>query len=277
MSAGVGSSKVLRKVASGDVTSSHITIYYDGGCTRPYIEASAHMVSSKSSYAITESATYLGTGGATLGAMQVIEEALETGSKLSVHGIGTFTPHNGAPIVHLGLSCAIPDGSSVPPPFVCEGGIAQKFPRLGVSLGSVTPITLTLKAASANQYVVNFASSHSTMERDASGALSIETTANSLLTVTGGGTAFTSDATKGTAGRFALFPPTPTGWTITDAATKDTFAISVTNNATRQLRGSVTTASGKTLATLSVDRSGTGVITYGHGTTHPVTNWLLSG
>jgi hypothetical protein len=277
MSAGTGSSKVLRKVTSGDVTDSKITIYYDGACKHPYIEANAHMVSTNSAYAITESAVYFGTKGAALGVLRVTEDAVGAGSKLSVHGTGTFAPHDGAPVVHLGLSCSIPSGSNVPPPFVCEGGIAQMFPRLGVSLGSVTPITLTLKAAGANQYIVNFASSRSTMEKDASGSLSIGTTSNSLLQVTGGGTTFTSDATTGTAGRFALFPPTPTGWTITDSATGVVFAISVLNNATRQLRGSVMTTTGKSLATLNVDRSGTGSITYANGATDSITNWLLSG
>jgi hypothetical protein len=278
MTAGIGSSKILRRVTSGDVTGSLITIYYNGACTHPYIEANAHMVSTGSTYAITESATYIGTTGTTLGLLRVTEDAAISGSKISVHGTGTFAPHDGAPVVHLGLSCAIPGGSSnVPPPFVCEGGIAQMFPNLGVSLGSVTPITLTLKAAPADQYIVNFASSRSTMESDTSGALSIGTMSNSLLRVTGGGTTFTSDTTTGTAGRFALFPPTPTGWTITDPATTTVFSITVLNNASRQLKGSVTTTAGKRLATITVDRSGTGSISYAHGATDSITNWLLSG
>jgi hypothetical protein len=277
MSAGTGSSKVVRRAVSGDVTGSAITIYYGPACTHPYIEATAHMVSTDTTDAITEDATYIGTSGATLGLLHVAEDAVTSASHLSVHGTGTFTPHDGAPVVHLGLSCAIPEGSNIPPPFVCEGGIAQTFPKLGVSLGSVTPITLTLKAAGSDQYVVHFASSHSTMERGAAGALSIGTTATSLLRVSPGGTTFTSDATTGIAGRFALFPPTPTGWTITDRATKVMFTISVLNNSTRQLHGSVTTPSGKKLAQLNVDRSGTGSITYEGGATDPITNWLLSG
>jgi hypothetical protein len=277
MSAGTGSSKVVRRVVSGDVTASMITIYYGAGCTHPYIEANAHLVGTETTDAITEDATYIGTSGETLGLLRVTEAAVTSASHLSVHGTGTFTPHDGAPVVHLGLSCAIPEGSNVPPPFVCEGGIAQTFPALGVSLGSVTPITLTLKAAGAEQYVVHFASSHSTMERGAADVLSIGTTANSLLRVTSGGTLFTSDATTGIAGRFALFPPTPTGWTITDRATKVIFTISVLNNSSRQLHGLVTTVSGKKLAQLNVDRSGTGSITYSGGATDAITNWLLSG
>jgi hypothetical protein len=276
MSAGTGSSKVLRRVVSGDVTGSTITIYYDAACTHPYIEANVHMISSSSTDAITEVATYVGTSGAALGTLRVSEDAVTSASHLLVHGTGTFAPHDGAPVVHLGLSCAIPTGGNVPPPFVCEGGIAQTFPSLGVSLGSVTPITLTLKAAGADQYVVHFASSRSTMERGASGALSIGTTASSLLRVTGG-TMFTSDATAGIAGRFALFPPTPTGWTITDHATNVKFVIAVLNNSSRQLHGSVATTSGKKLAQLNVDRSGTGSIIYDGGASDPITNWLLSG
>jgi hypothetical protein len=64
---------------------------------------------------------------------------------------------------------------------------------------------------------------------------------------------------------------------ITDRATKLVFAISVLNNASRQLKGSVTTSSGKTLATLNVDRSGTGSISYMGGSTDPITSWMMSG
>lgn len=276
LSTGTGSSKILRRAVSGDVTGALISIYYDTACRHPYIEANAHVVSSKSSYVVTEKADYLGTTGAPLGLLRVVEAAVTSASSVVVHGTGTFTPHDGAPVVHLGLACAIPAGN-VPPPFPCEGGIAQTFPQLGVSLGSVTPITLTLKAAGSDQYVVHFASTRSTMMRAAPGALSIGTTANSQLRVTGAGTTFTTDATTGTAGRFALFPPTPTGWTITDQATQLIFTISVLNNASRQLNGSVTTTSGKELATLHVDRSGTGSIAYGGGTTDAITGWMLSG
>jgi hypothetical protein len=276
LSTGTGSSKILRRVVSGAVTGALISIYYDTACRHPYIEANAHVVSSNSSYVINEDAEYLATTGGPLGQLRVVEAAVSTASRVVVHGTGTFTPHDGAPVVHLGLTCAIPAGN-VPPPFPCEGGIAQTFPQLGVSLGSVTPITLTLKAVGSDQYVVHFASTRSTMVRAAPGALSIGTTANSQLRVTGDGATFTTDATTGTAGRFALFPPTPTGWTITDQATQLIFSISVLNNASRQLNGSVTTTSGKELATLHVDRSGTGFITYGAGVTDPITGWMLSG
>jgi hypothetical protein len=275
--AGTGSSKTVRSVMSGAVTSSMITIYYDAACTHPYIEAKARMVKTGSKYAITEAAKYIGTAGAALGLLQVTEVADLSGSTIVVIGTGTFAPHSGAPVVHLGLTCAIPGSNNVPPPFGCEGGIAQTFPELGVSLGSVTPITLTLKAAGTGQYVVHFASSRSTMERGAPGALSIGTTANSQLRVTGTGTPFTTDVTTGIAGRFALFPPTPTHWTIVDRATRVIFEISVLNNASRQLEGLVKSSSGKKLASLSVDRSGTGSITYSGGATYPITNWLLSG
>src|ERR1700677_217447 len=112
MTSGIGSSKILRRVTSGDVTASLITIYYNGACTHPYIEANAHMVSTGSTYAITESADYLGTTGDALGLLRVTEDAVISDSKISVHGTGAFTPHDGAPVVHLGLSCALPGGAA---------------------------------------------------------------------------------------------------------------------------------------------------------------------
>lgn len=278
MSSGSGSSKTVRSVTSGDVTSSAITIYYDAACAHPYIEATARIVKTSSTDVVSEVATYIGPTGAELGRLQLTEEAVMSTSTVGVHGTGTFSPRDGAPSVHLGLACTIPNSSAtVPPPFVCEGGIAQTFPHLGVSLGSVTPITLRLKQAGANDISVNFASSHSTMKRDKPGALSIGTTSNSQLRVTGGGTLVTSDVTSGTAGGFALFPPTPTGWTVTDRAKKVVFSISVLNDATRQLEGVVTSTSGKKLAHIKVDRSGTGTISYVGGATDAITSWLLSG
>jgi hypothetical protein len=62
---------------------------------------------------------------------------------------------------------------------------------------------------------------------------------------------------------------------VTDA--KDGTAFTLNLVSTTQLTGTVTTAAGATLATVSLDASGSGTITYSAGGSAPVTNWTLGG
>jgi hypothetical protein len=278
---GVGSSKVLHETNAGQVATVDVDVYYDTKCAHPYVEADAKVTSSITKglfgFSITETAVYLGTAGARLGSLTLTESAKEAASGvLDLVGTGRFTPKSGAPAVSLGLTCAVPASRGTPRPFPCSGGIAQSFPKLGVSTGSVTPLTLTLKAIGSDQYKVSFAGSKSTLETGRVGALSIATKSGQLV-IKGKGTVVGTDTTSGQAGEFVLFPPTPTKWAITDKAHKTRFSVSVLNNASRKLSGSVATTSGRSLARFSLDRSGTGTFTYVGGSTVRVTNWLLAG
>ena len=124
LEAGTGSSKVLQRSTTGNVTTTSVDVYYDPSCAQPYIEAAAQLTSTPATSTIstTETATYRGPGGATLGTLQlsesaVIAEASGENSDQTVDGTGTFTPHDGGPVVSLGLECGIPAGSQTPPPF----------------------------------------------------------------------------------------------------------------------------------------------------------------
>jgi hypothetical protein len=189
-------------------------------------------------------------------------------------------PGGGAVPVDLGLECDLSDVNTQKRHYVapCEGGVAQDFPELSRSLASVTPLKLRLKATGHNNFSVSFAGTKSHMATGKLGALSITEPTDSSLGIGGRHRAFFNSAqTQGFASQFSLFPPTPTGWSIADAANDAQFETSVVDDTTRDSKGTVTQIStGDVLASFSVDQSGTGSITYSDGTTEPVTSWLLA-
>jgi hypothetical protein len=91
-----------------------------------------------------------------------------------------------------------------------------------------------------------------------------------------GGTAFTSTVASGGAAGFELFPPTPTAWTLIDGAHDAQIQISVDDDATRNLTVKITRIStGSTLASGTLDQSGSGTITWSDGSAAMVVNWVL--
>ena len=285
LAAGTGSSKLLQRSTTGSVTTADVDLYYDGSCAQPYIEAAATMTTSTATetISISESATYLGPAGATLGVLALKESVVFAGtsgatSSTTVDGTGTFTAQDGAPPVSLGLACQIPAGSSTPPPFVCSGAVAQAFPALGLSLASVAPLTISLTPIAGggdDDASVAFSGTQSTSESGAAGALSITTPTPTTFAIAGTGTAMPDNTTSGHAALFALFSPAPTGWSVTDATDGTVFTVNLVS--TTQLTGTVTSAAGATLARLSLDASGSGTITYSGGASAPVSNWTLGG
>jgi hypothetical protein len=274
---GGGSVKTLSSVkTSPKIIDSTVDIYFDTACQHPYIEAVATVTGSADVASVTETATYLGLQGQTLGSLSLSESATDSTKKKSLVliGLGHFTPQNGAPVVDLGLTCTFRDSKAMTVP--CEGGVAQDFPALNLSLASVTPLVLT-GTKTGKVTSINFAGKTSDMQTDAAGSLSITTPTASSLGIGGGGTAYGSAVTKGHAARFELFPPTPTHWTIVDKTHDAKFSLQVVSNATRDVKATVTTiSSGATLATITADQSGTGSIAYSDGTTAAITSWLLA-
>jgi hypothetical protein len=286
LDAGTGSSKVLQASTSGNVTTADVDVYYDASCSQPYIEAAATLTTAVAgTTTITETATYLGPSGTTLGVLALNESVVFTVvsgniTSITVDGTGTFTPHDGGPVVSLGLECGIPSSSATPPPFVCSGAVEQPFPALGRSLASIAPLTITLTPISgggSGDYSVAFSGAQSTSESGATGALSLTTPTSTTFAIAGAGTAMASNTTSGHAALFALFSPAPTGWTVTDATDGITFSLTITNTTSGALTGSVTSAAGKSLAQLTLDESGSGTITYSGGSSAAVTSWTLGG
>jgi hypothetical protein len=264
-----------RKTAGGTTPPMDFSIYYDGACTRPYMQEHVTVFTSNAGLShIVAATTYLGPTGTTLGTMNFDESAnlSVSGSFLvgSIYGLSTFTPANGAPTVSMGLNCALSANISVP----CQGGIVQNLPALGKSIGSVTSITLTPTDTSGSG-PVTFAGT-SVLTTGNLGTLTLTAPQPLSLVVQGGTPYGTSSATGGEAA-FSLFPPTPTGWTLSDPGHDQVFTINVASNTVRNLVGTITRIStGAVLASLALDQSGTGTITYSDGTVAAVTSWTLA-
>lgn len=252
-----------------------VTVYYDTGCNQPYIVANPLTIAASSdgsSFAVAETATYHGLNGTDIGAMTIDETAhADDSGQLNVYGLGIFIPVSGARIpVQLGLYCGFATATTA----LCAGGIAQDFPALGVAIGAVTPLTLTVASGTATG-PVTFTGGGSTVSGPTGSLTLTNPSPNSL--VIRGGTVYTSTASNGGAAAFALFPPTPTAWSLNDTAHDRQFQISVVDNTARNLTFTITTLrGGKPLAKGALDQSGSGTITYSDGTTAVITNWTLA-
>ncbi len=270
-----GSEQVISlTVVSPNVTDIDAAIYYDNACTRQYLRTVAVVTGSSTGSSTVETVTATGPTGAALGTLS-LNETLTAGGKFDqVTQTGTFTPASGAPVASLGRTCKIPvlpTGATAKAP--CELGIAQDFPSLGLSLASVTPLTLTIGTAAP--LPVTLSGKGATLETGALGALSIIAPTADTLGIAGTGTAYGTDKTAGKVAAFTLFPPTPTHWRVTDAGNAAVFTLALTSDATHDWKGHVASTTGGTvLAKFTLDESGTGTITYQGGTKAAVTSWL---
>ena len=270
--------------ASGET----VTVYYDTGCTKPYIFAqptNGNLGNSSNGGVvvdISETATYYGLSGAVIGTLTLNETAEDSSAgAVNVFGLGIFTPA-GSPHtpVQLGLYCAF--ASSTATTAQCGGGIAQNFPALGLAIGAVTPLAITLSApppflqlATPTTGGVTFVGGGPAVTGPIGSLTLLNPTPTALIIQ--GGTAYASTTSSGGAAAFSLFPPTPTSWTVTDSFHDQKFQISVVNNTTRNLNLTVVqTSTGSTLATGSVDQSGSGTITYSDGSVAAITSWTLA-
>ena len=262
--------KPLDGGGSVEKTGSVVTVYYDSACTQPYIATSPNTKKTIISEGLTlaETATYYGLSGTTLGTLTLNETAEIGASATNVYGLGVFQPAAAGGIpVQLGLYCAVSPGSGS-----CGGGIAQDFPLLGVAIGGVTPLSLSVSGLNDP---VTFTGGGSVVTGPI-GSLTLTNPSPTSLVIQGG-QPFATTTASGGAASFSLFPPTPTAWTLTDSAHDQKFQISVVSNTTRDLTVAITQLStGSPLATGSLDQSGSGTITWSDGTATAVTNWTLA-
>jgi len=255
-----------------------VTVYFDNSCTRPYISTgpgtTINQNDNGNGAAISETATYYGLTGSVIGVI-TLNEAVVIGDNqttpptgTNLYGLGVFTPASGAKTpVQVGVYCVFGATNTVP----CAGGIAQDFPALGLAIGAVTPLNLAV--GSTVTAPVPFTGGGTAV----TGPLASLTLTNPNPTslVVQGGTDFATTTASGSSGAFELFPPTPTSWTLTDTAHDEEFQIALAN--TRDLNITITQVStNETLATGTIDQSGSGSIKYSDGTTVAITNWTLS-
>lgn len=83
-------------------------------------------------------------------------------------------------------------------------------------------------------------------------------------------------ADAGIAASFMPLPPMPTGWTVTDAVDDQIFTISLVDGITHNYAGAVKRINiGATLATFTLDQSGSSTITCSDGSTASITTWIV--
>jgi sugar lactone lactonase YvrE len=145
--------------------------------------------------------------------------------------------------------------------------------QANTTLISTDGVTWTLQNTIPGEgQLLRYSSTGSSVVIGPLGGLKMTAPTVSTLAITGG-TAYGSATFQGYAGDLAVFIPTPTGWTATDKAHNQQFQIAETSSHT--FTGSITQISpSKTLATFTIDRSGTGTITYSDGSKAAVTNFL---
>ena len=246
------------------------TIFYDAACTKPYLTAVAAVNPNDAGATASATVTYTGATGAALGVLTTSATASFKGSGVNLEGTGTFTRTGLAP-VSLGLACQSVSDTVLN----CQGGVAQDFADVGHSLGSITPLQLTVGADTSQP--ISFQGSGSSTAVAALGALRIVSPDSATLSIQGATPTTGATTTLGQAGGFVLFPPTPTGWTVADTAGDVSFAINVVDNTSRALAATVTQLSTKkVLATLALDQSGTGTITYAGQKPAAVASWMLT-
>jgi hypothetical protein len=274
-----GGGGVLWEVAGSGTA----TVYYGSDCTHPYLVANlTGSLGTSSGYQIkiSETATYYGLNGTSIGTLTLNETALDAGA-VTVNGLGIFTPASGSQTpVQLGLYCQF--SSTTATGAQCAGGIAQDFPALGLAIGAVTPLTLTLPGPTSLFQLMGNPTGALTFTGGGTavsgpiGSLKLTNPEPTTLAIEGG-TSYASTTASGSAGAFSLFPPTPTSWMLTDSAHDQQLQISVASNTIRNLTLTITrTTTGATLATGALDQSGTGTITYSDGSVAVITNWTLA-
>ena len=276
----------------------HVQIFFDSLCHSLFIDETATLISLSATTALYSFPATLsvyskaGAKAATLTLANKISKPNTTDIKLA--GTGTLTPTGTTAKIAIGLNCQIPFNDSLstkladavghsavvapsatPPRNInCVEGVAQNFPLIGKSVASVTPLTLHLVTTGNITKVTFQQTTPAKLSIGAPNALSIALNASGVVLVTGAHTAYGTDSLTGQAADFILFPPTPTFWSIVDAGHNAKFSIAVTDNATRKLAGKVTAASGApTLATIAVDQSGTGTITYSNAVKQAISAW----
>ena len=285
LSAGRGSPAAC---TSTDGTSSYdspalnvATVYYDANCTRQYIAANITNYVDLPSGGINmdETATYYGLGGTPMGSMTINLNGLIGTDNVELFGLGVFTPATGAGTkVHLGLHCYVNvnlvAGGTLTLP--CIGAVEQDLPALGVAVGSVTSLSLVITQGSGGQTAsTSFTGGGSTFSGPI-GSISLQNPSPAQFIVQGGA-AFGATTGSGTAAAFSLFPPTPTGWTISDIAHDLRLQITVLDNLTRSLSLTITQVStSKVMVSGIIDQSGTGTIHYSDGSSATITNWAVA-
>jgi hypothetical protein len=245
-------------------TGNRVSFYYDSNCTRLYTTLDPSLTDPNGIIG-----TFYTVDGKPNGTLTTTGGFNE--NTLQASGLGTFIgPIGSTAKATLGLACVAADDDALN----CSGGVVQDFASLNQALGSVTPLTLDISDTSLTFKTRQSAAFSSGNTGSLTLAYSDPTQTDLLIS---GGSYYGSDSVKGEAGSFSLFPATPTDWTEVDVTHDIQFDIHVVDNSTRQLKATISAiSSGKSLATATLDQSGTGTITFSDQSQAKVLSWVIA-
>lgn len=258
----------------------HVEIFYDGNCTARYMVADVALTEVDTPTATTYSINnlliqYYAVDGVTpLASLTTTASVtLNNDQSIALHGLGQLQGAAGSNVAaSLGLVCGAESGAQA---LSCSGGIVQTFASLGITLGSVSPLTLSGNDIDAS---LDFSSTiPASFSSGAPGSLSLGYTdaTDQALKITGG-SAYGSDEITGHVAEFSLLPPPPTSWTANDPGHDLHFSISVLDATTRSLDVAITRISNHAArASGHVDQSGSGTITFSDGSSAEVRSWVI--
>lgn len=282
LGSGWGGVQELSQFNTGQTFGGHLRIYFDTACTQLYMDEKVkyNAVSYSPLNLVPHAAiAVFSRTGAKVGSFALTGRVLgaTAESHLRISADATFSPHDGSPQATVAFTCEIPDSSvDGKADFFCGEGIAQNFPLIGMATASVTPLALHMVTNGGVTSVTFTQNRHATLYTGALDALSVKVNGNDKIVVVGDATPYGNDKLSGQAALYGLFPPKPTKWTFKDVGHNAEFAISLLSNLTRKLSGTIKPINGTTpLATLSVDQSGTGRITYSDATSANVSSWVV--
>ena len=268
---GGGSLKILSASRTGNTAKGTVDVYYDAKCKTRYMDASFTATkTSTSTLSGSENATIYDMTGHVLAKTNLnIAFALGTEGVANISMVGKFTP-TGLSAVDLGLICTdplLPTTTST-----CSVGIAQTSAAVHADIASITPATIKVNPQNGGTIKVTAA----TLAQGSMDTLGISSPNPATLKITGADTKVGNASASGSFHRFSIEPVGPTSWTSTDSANGAKFAISLASGGSTFAGTIKATATDKTLAKISVDRSGTGTITYSNNLKVNISSWVIA-
>lgn len=241
------------------------TTYYDAACTQPELAEVLTIASGSSLTSLTASATvtaYDRSGSVNAYATLTIAETMALTSQTLTVTISAAKSAGAAPFARAGITCS--GALSGGPAAACGMAVTSAIGTpvgvsmaLGIAVVTAGPSSTITETVAANTYTGS--------------GLGIAAGAGTAWNVTGGTLADTVTGTivlnlsRGyvTSGTIAM-RDSPSGITIAGTATASGAAFTVTQGTT-------------IIATVVVDATGTGTITYADGTTESISAWTLVG
>lgn len=271
---GGGSFKLVELSANGPLNiNAIIEVYYDNECKKVFIHAPLKVQpTGQNGISFTESATFFKPVGTVLGKLTVNASGAKTDSELKLNGTGTFVPSNGGVHVEFGLDCAFPTVLTGANPFVCNGAVVASFNALKFDLGLLSSLTTKVTEVECHDFVGSFRGTER-LVGGPFGKLGISLKDDSVR-ITGPSVSLGTIVIAGSEHLGAS--PSLIAWTVTDAQHDIVASINAAKGSTQGFVGIIKdTITQKTLATFSVDQSGSGWMIFSNNQNVSITSWII--